>query len=132
MTKSIQCYWPPFFVIALICMVIALNGCASSQVDFSSQATATHGNGFATIADANDPVEMAAAPVVTRLTMYAYRAADLADADKLTRAQRDIIRIQERTLRAEVEDGVRLRDLRKINNAAVLLDAYFADLEKLK
>lgn len=76
MYKFMRCYWPPVFVVVLVFIVMILNGCASQPIELSG-GYVYESAGIATLADANDPVEMTAAAAYTNLAAYRHRAAKL-------------------------------------------------------
>lgn len=84
---------------------------------------------FATIADANDPIEMAAAPVVTRLAYYTHNVAQALTHGKISRDQAIARRDAERSLRADIETAVKAKNLNAIRAADATLVGYIKDLE---
>lgn len=101
-----------------------LVGCASAPVDLPSTQPESVAAGFGTLADARDPVELAAAPVYTQLALYRFTAAkQLRDGEITVDQARTVQRTADR-IRSQLDAAVAARNVRQINAALTLLSEY--------
>lgn len=112
--------------------LLLLAGCTAPQPAWLSGQSGAEAPGYSTLADANDPIDMAAAPVVTRLALYTHDVAKALTAGKISRQYAIQARDDEHNLRAVIERAVASRDMALIGRAATTVDEYAKDLENMK
>lgn len=75
-----------FFIISSIALIVMSTGCATQQPVEMSSKTGGSMPGFATLADANDPIDMASAPIITQAAVIRYSALKRFKEGRLDRA----------------------------------------------
>ena len=110
--------------IIMLLMSMALFGCANVPVDLMSVSQLANQSGFATIADANDPVEMAAAPVYTELAMYRFSAAKALRNKEIPVEQAETVQRNADAVRVMLDSSVKRKSIDGIKAASVLLDTF--------
>lgn len=115
-------------IIALPCLLIA---CASSS-DVTSAGAVSENLTVATLADANDPIQMAAAPVVTRASFARMSAAKLLKQRAITQAAAEkILACTDATINI-LNAGVGAKSIETINSANVAAGLCLANIESAK
>lgn len=111
-----------FFALVLVAV---LAGCGSSQPAQALDGAAGSESPVAgTLADANNPVEMAAAPVVSRLAIQTFNTAKSLRAEKITKDQAIEFRENGQRWRAQLESAIAANDLSTVQRVAAELDTY--------
>jgi hypothetical protein len=117
--------------IYLATLVFLFAGCVATPVALTSAAD-NAGPVYATLADANNPIDMAAAPVVTRLAVYTGSVTKALKAGQISKQYAINCRDRERDLRRQLESAVARHDMSGIRAASATLDGYVNDLEALQ
>lgn len=116
------------FLFALLLMM-GLGGCASILNDLTAGIDhKSESSGFGTLADANDPVEMTAAPIINKLALYTHTVATHLKLSYITRDKAVSLRERERALRARIESAVVGKSISELRLIAAELDGYFNEL----
>lgn len=122
-----------FCITAIIALSITLTACANPSVkDMALQAQKADPllAGFGTLADSNNPADMAAASVYTRLALYRQRAAAYLRNGLIPISQAKAVQAIADTIRSHLDRARANSNLTDIQNLSELLDDQIKQLEK--
>lgn len=105
-------------------MLFVLASCDSGQQQGLGGAAESEAPIAGTLADANNPVEMAAAPLVSRLALLTYNTAKDLRQQKITKDQAVDFRAREQQWRVRIESAVQSQDLAAVQAVATELEQY--------
>lgn len=117
-------------LLLLIASLAIMVGCSMQPLPILAMPAQAGSPVVATLADANNPVEMAATPVVTRLAIYTKSVARALKRGQISKEYAITCRERERVLRKQLETAIAESSFSAISDVSNLITVYAGELPK--